>query len=201
MLYLHGNSMFSWPTAGQGHVSIGHRGLLHNDYFVNCFRLKSRKFSSWSRTKLQVMFPVVGTHSHHPLSCITSKIFHPFKHIYKLENICSYSPPCHTRQRNGVNRKFWVCLWSLTRAISPFCGEKRTRHLLAPKQMVQVLLCSWGLRSELQREWNIWVHDGECGSSPDVFSCLCSSSQGSQQHYLTFLSIPTHMNSVKPNTT
>lgn len=46
MIYLHGNSMFSWPTAGQGQVSIGHRSLLQNDYFVNCFRLEPRKCSS-----------------------------------------------------------------------------------------------------------------------------------------------------------
>lgn len=77
--------MFSCPQ-----VSTVHRSLFHNDYFMNCFRLEPRKCSGWSRTKLQVMFPVVGTHPYNSLCYITSKVFHPFKNIYELENFCPY---------------------------------------------------------------------------------------------------------------
>lgn len=90
------------PT-GQRQVSTGHRSLLHNDYFVNCFRLEPRKYWSWSRTKLQVMFLVVGTRPHNQLF---SKVFHPFKHTYELQNICAYPLPSQIGQRDRVNRNY-----------------------------------------------------------------------------------------------
>lgn len=111
--------------------------------------------SSWSQESVQAglrqnyMFPVMGTHPHNALCCTSSKVFCPFKHTYKLQNISPYSTPCHIGQRSKVNRnysgKHRICQFASLRVMPPLCSERGTRDLFAPKQMAQVLHRSCGL--------------------------------------------------------
>lgn len=143
-------------STGLRQVSIGPRSLLHNDYFVNFFGLEPTNSLGTSRTKQQVISQVIlGTHSHNPFCCITSKGFHLFKNICELENMCPYLPPCHAGQRVRVYRNYSEEILSLPGSftkVEPFCGERRTRNQLPPKQTVQVPHCTCGLRNELQQE-------------------------------------------------